>query len=93
MLLKNVFGCFFAFGLLILAACQQEAPSGKESKAVNEERSDIQKSGSESLPQAKNSKGVARVTTLYQVVLLFVAKNDASWSRFDTVPGRVLDFV
>ncbi|WP_232782252.1 hypothetical protein [Xanthomonas citri] len=87
MLLKNVLGCFFAFGLLILVACQQEAPSGKESKAVNEERSDTQKSGSESLPQAKNSKGVARVTTLYQVVLLFVAKNDASWSSFDTVTG------
>ncbi|WP_372167293.1 hypothetical protein [Xanthomonas axonopodis] len=84
---KNIWVFFLALGFLMLGACRQDATSAKKNEGIKEERRDMRKDSSESSPQPKNSEGVARVTSLYQVVSLLVVKDGGSWSSFDSTPG------
>ncbi|MCC8538574.1 hypothetical protein ACDH70_21300 [Xanthomonas axonopodis pv. poinsettiicola] len=87
MLPKNIWVFFLALGLLTLGACRQDATSAKENEGIKEERRDMPEDSSESSPQPENSEGVARMTSLYQVVSLLVVNDGASWSSFDGIPG------
>ena len=74
-------------GLSLLGACKPEVAHEKAALSPPGKQQDLQQSPSESMSQTKNSEGTERMTSLYQVVSLLVAKNGTPWTSFDAVPG------
>ncbi len=74
-------------GFLLLAACKQEAATEKVAVMPLEKQQNLQGSQSTTVSQTRSSEGAERITSLYQVVSLLVAKNVTPWAIFDSVPG------
>ncbi|QDS16518.1 hypothetical protein [Xanthomonas arboricola] len=74
-------------GFLLLAACKQEAATEKVDVMPLEKQQNLQRSQSTTVSQTRSSEGAERITSLYQVVSLLVAKNVTPWAIFDSVPG------
>lgn len=84
---RELFRSFMLSGLLLLAGCKQEAVPGKAAINPSDKQGVLQKNAVKPVSQTKNSEGTERMTSLYRVVSLFVAKNGTSWASFDAVPG------
>lgn len=74
-------------GFSLLVACEQKAEPANATLNPQDKQQNLQESQSAPVSQAKNSEGTERMTSLYQVVSLLVAKNGTPWASFDAVPG------
>ncbi|MCC8492664.1 hypothetical protein ABQW67_03815 [Xanthomonas hortorum] len=74
-------------GLLILGACKPEATPAKAEFGVADHAKNPSENGSKFGSKSKNSEGAERMTSLYQVVSLLVAKNGTPWTSFNAIPG------
>ncbi|MCC8686467.1 hypothetical protein ABFU27_06835 [Xanthomonas campestris pv. raphani] len=85
--LRKLSAVLMFIGLLLLAACKQEATPEKVADASSSRQKNSQENQSEPVSQTKNSGEKERMTSLYQVVSLFAARSGAPWASFDAVPG------
>ncbi|MEN9154055.1 hypothetical protein P2C08_21415 [Xanthomonas perforans] len=83
----NLIGILMLSGFLLLASCKQEAAPEKMAVMPLEKQQNLQGSQSKSVSQTRSSEGAERMTSLYQVVSLLVARNGTPWAIFDSVPG------